>query len=84
MVLVELLLTELDGFGEDLKSNLLIGSQLKSSSETETGSLVVAGTLCLVCLPASLLAVVLGLSLPPDPQVFKSTNRVGQYDTPDI
>ena len=51
--------------------DLAIGSQLEGGHETQTSCLVVAGTLCLVGLPAALLAVVLGLSLPPDPQVFK-------------
>ena len=53
------MLTELDGLGEDLYFDLAIGSQLKSGDETQTGCLVVASTLCLVGLPATLLAVVL-------------------------
>jgi hypothetical protein len=51
---------------------------LKSGYERQTGCLVVASTLCLVGLPATLLAVVLGLCLSPDPQVFKSTQKEKQ------
>jgi hypothetical protein len=65
-------LTELNGVGENTEFDFVARGQLEGGDKQKTGRFIVAGILSFVSFPCSaLFVIVLGLSLSPDPQVFK-------------
>jgi hypothetical protein len=69
--------TELNGVGENTEFDFVARGQLEGGDKQKTGRFIVAGILSFVSFPCSaLFVIVLGLSLSPDPQVFKLDNHV--------